>query len=320
MFFSNPDPPAVSKVLNGDPEVARITNGWAAWVADPRHFQITFLTLFIAVGVWKFGFDIQPMNAAAAAATALATQVFFGRLSGVPRFDPRSPIISALSLCLLLRTDSVQLMAMAAAVAIASKFLVRWNGKHIFNPTNIAIVTLIVSTPSAWVSSGQWGSEAWIAFLLVALGGLVSYRAMRSDIALAVLGFHATVLFGRALWLGDPMSIPIHQMQNGTLLVFAFFMISDPRTTPDARAARVVYALFVVLLAAWVQFSLFRPNGLLFALAALSPTVPMLDRLLPARRFEWHKPADGAVRKTKGEHDENEVRSGAGLPVPGAVH
>jgi hypothetical protein len=63
------------------------------------------------------------------------------------------------------------------------------------------------------------------------------------------------------------MTIPIHRLQNGALLIFAFFMISDPRTTPDRAAGRVLFALLVALGAAFVQFRLFRTNGLLWSLA-----------------------------------------------------
>ncbi|HEX6201099.1 MAG TPA: hypothetical protein VF150_12605, partial [Thermoanaerobaculia bacterium] len=66
-----------------------------------------------------------------------------------------------------------------------------------------------------------------------------------------------------------------------------FFMISDPRTTPDSRAGRVLFALLVALGAGFVHFQLFRPNGLIWALAALSPLVPAIDRLLPGRRYAW---------------------------------
>lgn len=287
--------------------------------SDARHFQIAFLSVFVIVGVYWFQFDVRPLYALAMLGTAQLVQAVCTRLTGAP-FDPRSPLISGLSLCLLFRTNSIVHAVAAAGIAIASKYLVRWNGKHVFNPTNIAIVGLVLLTPSAWVSSGQWGSEAWIAFLLAALGGMVCYRAARSDIALAVLVFHAAVLFGRALWLGDPLSIPLHQMQNGTLLVFAFFMISDPKTTPNSRLGRFVYAGLVVAFAAWVQFGLFRPNGLLYGLALLSPIVPVLDALVPGRRFEWHQPADRKVRSSKGDRYEQHLPSGAGLPVPGTAH
>ena len=57
-----------------------------------------------------------------------------------PGLGCKSALISALSLCLLLRTDWLALAALAAVVAVGSKFLIRVRDKHVFNPTNLAIV------------------------------------------------------------------------------------------------------------------------------------------------------------------------------------
>jgi Na+-translocating ferredoxin:NAD+ oxidoreductase RnfD subunit len=103
----------------------------------------------------------------------------------------------------------------------------------------------------------------------------------------AFLAFYAVGLLGRALFLGDPLAIPLHQMTSGGFLLFSFFMISDPKTTPDSRAGRVLFALAVALGALYVQFVLFRPNGLIWSLAVLSPTTPLWNRLLPGRRYQW---------------------------------
>ena len=94
--------------------------------------------------------------------------------------------------------------------------------------------------------------------------------AARADVTLAFLAFYLALVFGRSLWLGEPMAIPLHRLQNGALLLFAFFMISDPKTTPDSRAGRIVFALLVALGAGFVHFKLFRNNGLLWSLAACS--------------------------------------------------
>src|SRR5262245_37686264 len=67
-------------------------------------------------------------------------------------------------------------------------------------------------------------------------------------------------------------------------------MLSDPKTTPDSRAGRILFPLAVAVGAAWIQFRLFRTNGLLWALVALSPLAPLLDRLLPGRRYAWAFP------------------------------
>ena len=55
-------------------------------------------------------------------------------------------------------------------------------------------------------------------------------------------------------------------------------MISDPRTTPDIRVARVLFGALVAFVAWYVQFRLFRTNGVLWSLAMCSPLVPVLDR------------------------------------------
>lgn len=57
-------------------------------------------------------------------------------------------------------------------------------------------------------------------------------------------------------------------MHNGALLLFAFFMISDPMTIPNARRARLAYAAIVALAACFRQFGLFKPNALVWALGA----------------------------------------------------
>src|SRR5262245_35218294 len=83
------------------------------------------------------------------------------------------------------------------------------------------------------------------------------------------------------------MAIPLHRLESGALLLFTFFMISDPKTTPDSRAGRILFAALVAFGAWYVQFRLFRTNGLLWSLAAFSIIVPLIDWLLPGTRYEW---------------------------------
>ena len=268
---------------------------------DPRLYQIATLASLLAWGLFALDLEVRPGVAAVILATALATQWAGGRAVGLPRFDPKSALISALSLTLLLRTASPALAALAAGLTIGSKFVIRLPAasggppKHVFNPTNFGIAAMMLATDRAWVSPGQWGSAALAAFAVACAGLLVVRRAERSDVTWAFLGLYGAVLFGRALWLGDPLAIPLHQLSNGAFLIFAFFMISDPKTTPDSRAGRVLFALLVALGAGVVHFVLFRPNGLIWSLAALSPLVPLIDRVLPGRRYRWPGRAEAPV-------------------------
>jgi hypothetical protein len=254
---------------------------------DPRIYQIGALSALLVYGIGVLDLDVRGEKVLAILGTALITQYVCGRLAGLPSYDPRSPLISALSLSLLLRTSSITLAASGAALAILSKFVLRKGRKHLYNPTNFGIVALLALTGKAWVSPGQWGSATFFAFLIVCLGGLVVNRAVRSDVTLAFLLFWGGIVVSRSWHLGEPMAIPIHRLENGALLIFAFFMISDPKTTPNSRLGRILFALVVAFGAAFVQFRLFRTNGLLWSLAFFSPAVPLLDRLFPGPTYDW---------------------------------
>jgi Na+-transporting NADH:ubiquinone oxidoreductase subunit NqrB len=268
---------------------------------DPRHYQIMVLASLLAYGLLRLDLEVRAGQALAMGAAALLTQLGCTRLApntrhggagAPPRFDPRSACISALSLCLLLRTDRLWLAVTAAVLAIAGKFFLRVGGKHLWNPTNFGlVVTMTASRGQVWVSPGQWGSAALFGFLVLCLGGLVVNRAARADVTWAFLAAYGSLLLGRAWWLGQPPAIPLHQVASGAFLIFAFFMISDPKTTPDSRAGRILFAVLVAAGAAWAQFALYRPTGLLLSLACLAPLVPLLDRLLPGATYRWPRPA-----------------------------
>src|SRR5688572_12099986 len=107
---------------------------------DPRYYQIAGLSLLLLYGAAWLRFDIGIARVIAILATVLLTQYLCTRFWKLPFFDPRSALISGLSLCLLLRTNSMLLAGAAAIVAILSKFIFCWRGKHLFNPTNFALV------------------------------------------------------------------------------------------------------------------------------------------------------------------------------------
>jgi Na+-translocating ferredoxin:NAD+ oxidoreductase RnfD subunit len=280
----------------------------ARWTADPRHYQITVLSGLLAWGITALGFPVTVLQVVATLSAAVVTEAFGrwllarnGEADPTVRrpldFDPRSPLITGLSLCLLLRVADPLLSVCAAALAVASKFAFRTNGRHVFNPANFGIVDSLILLDGAWASSGQWGSAPLAAFALACLGTVVVTRATRADVTFAFLGSYAAILVGRALWLGDPLAIPLHRLQSGALLLFAFFMISDPRTTPVARTGRVLFAVLVAVLAVVIDYALYWNNGILWALAISAPLVPAIDRWLPGREYRWSVAAGSVVAR-----------------------
>jgi enediyne biosynthesis protein E5 len=136
----------------------------------------------------------------------------------------------------------------------------------------------------AWLSPGQWGQATAVAVLVLTLGVAVSSRAARGDASWVFLGTFAALVTARVLWLGaNPWSV-WHQLNHGALLLFAFFMISDPMTTPRLWAHRVALAAAVAAGAFAWQFGAFRPHGPVITLFLASLAVPALNRRAAARQ------------------------------------
>jgi len=282
---------------------------------DPRYYQIAVLSSLLIYGIISLGFHVSLSEISVLIIAALTTQMICGRIFSVP-FDPKSPLISALSLSLLARAGGLAPLGLTAVAAISSKFLIRRRGKHIFNPTNFGLVTISLLSGQVWISPGQWGSGTILAFFVACLGLVVVHRSARSDVTWAFLVSYGAILFGRATWLGDPWAIPLHNLNSGALLIFAFFMISDPKTTPDTRPARILYAVLVATGAGFVHFVLFQPNGFIWSLVCCAPFGPILDRLFPGERYRWpeHR-IEGSLAQTSTLHSLQPIHSGGNQNV-----
>jgi len=268
---------------------------------DARIYQILFLGVLLGAGALARDFTLRPEQMALTFAAGLATQMVCVRALGLERVGVLSALITCLGLSILLRADSLWVHPFVAALAMASKFAIRVRGKHLFNPANLGVIVGVALIPGAWISPGQWGSDIASAAWVVALGALVSNRAQRLDTSWAFLGCYLGLVAARVVWLGYEWGVFVHQLESGALLLFAFFMISDPMTTPNHRSARVAHAALVAAAAFAWQFALFMPNGLVWALFLATPLVPLLDRIFRAERFNWR---------------DNPALPGRGVPAP----
>lgn len=283
-----------------------------AWAArlDARWFQILFLASFLAIGALTRDFALTPVQVVLTFASALVTQAAWQWGLQLPTragwSGYLSALISSFGISILVRAEAWWVHPLLACVAMSSKYLLRAGPadckSHILNPANFAAYAAWAWIPGAWLSPGQWGSSSLAALWFLALGGLVTRRISRSDVSLAFLGTWALLLAGRLVWLDyawDPgAAIWLRQMANGAVLLFAFFMISDPMTTPQDRNARIAYAVAVAVAAFVWQWVLFKPHGPIVALFWASWLVPAINHALPRARFAW-RPAAAAQRKER---------------------
>jgi Na+-transporting NADH:ubiquinone oxidoreductase subunit NqrB len=255
---------------------------------DPRHYQIAFLGTFLSTGILLLGWHIQIWNYLTLATACIGTQLLLAHFTNKDYASWRSALITTLGLSLLLKANHLPTFALAGAVAIASKYAFQFRKKHFFNPANIGIVVAILLTGDAWVSPGQWGHNAVLCFGFVALGAMVTHKVGRWDTSAVFLGLFGALTFCYdVLYKGWTPDVWAHKMCSGSLLLFAFFMITDPRAIPDRRLARVIWASIVAVAVFIVSTQFYVHTAVIWVLFVASPLTPLFDYLLPAPRFQW---------------------------------
>ncbi|MDZ8188683.1 MAG: RnfABCDGE type electron transport complex subunit D [Nostoc sp. ChiSLP02] len=275
---------------------------------DIRDYQISFLSLFLVVGIGTRDWTLRPELIGVLIATCLLTQWILSWLTGKQKIPSlRSALITSLGLSLLLRADRWTTMVIAAASAIASKFIFKFGEKHFFNPANFGIICVLVVTSDAWVSPGQWGEEWWYALLFTGTGGMILQRIGRWDTTAAFLGAYSLLEAIRNLWLGWTWDVYWHRLMSGSLLLFALFMITDPRSIPNSRIGRVVWASCIAGLTFILRNYLFIPTAVFWALFILAPLSIVLDVLWLAPQFSWQRKDEGDGEDKKDRKAEGEL-------------
>jgi Na+-transporting NADH:ubiquinone oxidoreductase subunit NqrB len=267
--------------------------------ADPRDYQIVFLGSFLGLGIMTRDWSIRPELIFSLMLSCCLTQLVLSRLAK-PTENPwlalKSALITSLGLSLLLRADRVSTMILAGCLAIASKFIFTVDAhserlcqrKHWFNPANFGIIAALLLTPDAWVSPGQWGSDWWYLLLFIGMGGVVLQRVGRWDTSVAFLGSYAGLEIARNLWLGFPPDVCIHKLMSGSLLLFALFMITDPRSIPNARSTRIMWSIAIAILAFILRNYFYINEAIFIALFAISPLTIAFDKFWTAPQFNWY--------------------------------
>ncbi len=160
----------------------------------------------------------------------------------------RAALSAALSLCVFFRAGSIFFFALAAIVAIASKYIIRLNGRHIFNPSNFAIVTLVFLLPWATtVQFIQWGDSQHVYYLIAAICFYVCYKTRTLATAVSFLAPYLILLVPSVAYLPVVFAPHHYGMLSPVLILFATFMITDPRTSPSGNVPRSMYGISIAL-------------------------------------------------------------------------
>lgn len=279
---------------------------------DARDYQILFLSFFLSLGIFFRDWTLQFEAIFLTLISCLVTQIV---LSSWTKFTDdrlnfittntekkqvfitdyldfsgvKSALITGLGLSLLLRANTPQILMLAGMLGIASKFMFTYHQKHFFNPANFGIIVTILLTKSAWVSPGQWGSESWYLLLFICTGAMVLSKVGRWETSAVFLACYGILEAIYNYYLGWNIDVLIHQLMSGSLLVFAFFMITDPPSIPNAKNSRIIWSVLIAVISFILKEFFYLNSGIFFALFMMSPLTILLDLKWKENRFRWQK-------------------------------
>ncbi len=263
---------------------------------DARYFQILFQSVFLSYGIFFLHWRNEEGLYISFFISSIATQLVCEYVSGnkniayLQRIKNGIPsvLISSFGLSLLLKTNVWWVAVFAAVVSISSKYILRVNGKHIFNPSALGIVAAVLFTGKAWISPGQWGSGILLLFAVCCLGFIIVTKVQKLSVSLSFIGVFSGLLFIRQIiFLGWPIDFFLQSMSTGSLLLFSFFMITDPKTIPNQPLARILWCVSIAAISFYLTTFKFINAAPIFVLVVAQVFVPLLDYLFKANRFDW---------------------------------
>ncbi|WNG23059.1 hypothetical protein F0U62_02670 [Cystobacter fuscus] len=222
---------------------------WPTW-SDPRIPFAAILTLYGVLGFSFFGFNRSPAQMAAIVVSGSALDAGLTWLLYRRKVVPLSGYISCCSLALLLNySHSSWMLLLPVWLTIGSKYVLTFQGRHVFNPSMFGVATSLLFTRELITAAPayQWanGEVALSAFIIMAALVLFFFRVGRGWLVVSFLFFYALQTALRAYILRH--HLPPEVLFLGTLgappfFIFTFYMITDPGTSPKRPRDQVILA------------------------------------------------------------------------------
>ncbi|HSE01155.1 MAG TPA: FG-GAP-like repeat-containing protein [Burkholderiales bacterium] len=229
---------------------------WAGFPArgDPRFAIAAILAAYVTLGIAVLGFNRSPLQVAIAVAAAVLLDMTLHRVfRGGPPLFPLSAVITGLSLGILVNYAHGWWFALVPIfLAIGSKYLFTFGGRHLYNPALFGVVASLLLADGMISESPayQWGGTYAAVAFVVTLGLLLFVLPVRrGTLIVSFLAFYFIALAARA-WL-TRWHMPVETWFMGALtspafFLFTFFMITDPQTSPHSKRGQVLMAFGIV--------------------------------------------------------------------------
>jgi len=244
------------------------------------------ISLILILGHFTFGILEGYYPILLAIACAMLTELILGKLIDGKWKNISSAYISGISVSILIRSTLLWPFALTAVISIMSKYVLRYQGRHIWNPSNFGISWILVFLPFSAAALGiQWGNNIWPMLVIWCLGFFIVWRVKRLHITLTYVLSFIFFSFLRSLILGDSFFTEVSPITGPMYQLFIFFMITDPPTTVKSRNGQILVAFLV----AFVEFAL-RLNQVIYApfysLFMVGPAAMIITMYLAKKKEE----------------------------------
>jgi len=218
---------------------------------DKRYLAPILVTIVLVAGQVTFGFLESWSRTMLAIGTAIAVELVLARLFAGAWPHLASSYISGISVGMLIRSPFIWPYALCSAIAIVSKYVLRVDGRHIWNPSNFAIVAMLVLAPDYVAGlSVQWGNNLLPMIVVWCFGGVIIYSLGRLHITATYVASFLGFAVLRALVTGHPWQSEVAPITGPMYQLYIFFMITDPKTTVRSFRGQCVVAYLVALVEA----------------------------------------------------------------------
>jgi len=231
----------------------------AAVVTGPRRSILTIenrflppilITCILLAAHLSFGVLESYQRTAIAIVTAIATELVMGQLTYRQWPHPASAYITGISVGILTRSPFFWPYFLISFISVASKYVLRLGGRHLWNPSNFGVsVVLFLAPATVSLLSIQWGNTLWPMVVIWILGTAIVWRVGRLHISATYVASFLALSFVRSLITGIPWLATVAPITGPMYQLFIFFMVTDPKTTVRSKTGQC----FVVFLVAVVE-------------------------------------------------------------------
>ena len=234
---------------------------WRFLTLDNRFLPPLLITSILLGAQLSFGILEGWERTAVAIVTAIGAELLMGRVTYGAWPHPASAYISGISAGILVRSPFVWPYLLTSLISIASKYVLRFRGRHLWNPTNFGVSAVVFLAPSAvTVLSIQWGNVIAPMVVIWLLGSVIVWRVGRAHISATYVASFLLFSVVRSAITGTPWLANVAPITGPMYQLFIFFMVTDPKTTVRSRLGQCV----VVVLVAFVEM-LLRLGEVLYA-------------------------------------------------------